>query len=57
MDVNSYAAARLGYDWGMSGLNTTAKNLGIALEGHHTALPDAMACYEVYRKVANVVGK
>ncbi|MBI4059613.1 3'-5' exonuclease, partial [Candidatus Giovannonibacteria bacterium] len=36
LDVNSYAAARLGYDWGMSGLNTTAKNLGIALEGHHT---------------------
>ncbi len=51
-DVNSYAAARLGYDWGMSGLGPTAKSLGITLEGHHTALPDAMATYEVYKKVA-----
>jgi len=53
LDVNSYAAAKLGYQFGASGLSSTAKSLGISLEGHHTALPDAMACYEVYKKVSS----
>jgi len=54
LDVNSYAYGKLGYQWGESGLSTTAKKLKIKLDGHHTALPDAMACYEVYKKVAQM---
>lgn len=52
LDVNSYAAAKLGYQFGASGLNATAKSLGISLEGHHIALADAMATYEVYKMVS-----
>ena len=45
LDVNSYAAAKLGLEWGKAGLGTLSKQLGIKLEHHHTALSDAMACY------------
>ena len=50
-DAHSYAAAKLGLEWGSSGLSTTTKNLGIEILGHHSALPDAIACFEVYKKV------
>ncbi|MBI2610251.1 3'-5' exonuclease [Candidatus Giovannonibacteria bacterium] len=50
-DITSYAYSKLGYEWSELGLGGTAKKLGISNEKHHTALADAMACYEVYKKV------
>lgn len=51
LDINSYAHAKLGYDWNETGLSALCKRLGISLDNHHTALADALACYEVYKRV------
>ena len=51
LDINSYAQAKLGYDWNETGLSALSKKLGIKLDNHHTAMADAMACYEAYKKV------
>lgn len=52
LDVNSYAFAKLGYNWGESGLSGISKQLGVKLDNQHQALADAMACYEIYKKIA-----
>lgn len=52
LDIHSYAVAKMGYDWNDSGLSTICQKLGIKLEQHHTALPDAMACYKIYKYVS-----
>ncbi|OGF69208.1 hypothetical protein A2643_04075 [Candidatus Nomurabacteria bacterium RIFCSPHIGHO2_01_FULL_39_220] len=52
LDINSYAYAKLGYDWNETGLSALCKKLGISLENHHTAMADALAAYEVYKKVS-----
>lgn len=49
-DVNSYAAAKLGYQFGTKGLSTLTKEYGIKLENHHTALADAIAAFELYKR-------
>lgn len=51
LDVNSFAKAKLDLDWGVGGLSTISKNLGVSRENEHTALCDAMATYEVYKKI------
>ena len=50
LDVNPYAAAKLGYQFGENGLGTLSKNYGINLENNHTALADAIAAFELYKK-------
>jgi|SRR3989344_6816532 len=56
LDVHTYAVAIKGYDRNESGLSFLSKELGIDLDNHHTALADAMACYEVYKKVSRETG-
>jgi len=51
LDVNSFAIAKLGYEWHEVGLVGLSKRLDIAHENHHTGLSDAMACYEIYKKL------
>nr|KKS46979.1 MAG: polymerase III epsilon subunit protein [Candidatus Giovannonibacteria bacterium GW2011_GWF2_42_19] len=51
LDVNSYAVAKLGYEWHEVGLGGLSKRLDIVHENHHTALADATACYKIYRKL------
>lgn len=51
LDVNSFAAGKLGYDWGSVGLHTLSKKLGIQTGNHHNALSDAKACFEIYKKL------
>lgn len=51
LDVHSWAVALLGYEWNDSGLSSMCQKLGIKLENHHTAMADAMATYELYKKV------
>ena len=53
LDVNPYASAKLGYDFGSKGLGTLSKDYGINLESHHTALADAIATFELYKKAVN----
>ncbi len=50
-DVHSFAAAKLALEWGASGLNNTAKHLGVEIIGHHSALPDSQACFQIYKKL------
>ena len=52
LDINSYAYAKLDYDWNDTGLSALCKKLGISLENHHTAMADALASYEVYKIVS-----
>lgn len=51
LDVNPFAVGKKGWVFGENGLGSMTKLLGIKLENHHTALADAVATYEVYRKV------
>jgi len=51
LDVNSFSAGKLGLDKGFSGLTRISNVLGITVDVHHNALPDAMTCYEVYKRL------
>jgi len=51
LDVNSYAAGKLDYEWGSVGLFTLSKKLAITTGNHHNALSDSKACFEIYRKL------
>ena len=53
LDVHTYVAAKMGYDRNESGLSFLCQKLGIDPGRYHTALADAMACYEVYKRVAS----
>ncbi|OGF82414.1 hypothetical protein A3B18_03670 [Candidatus Giovannonibacteria bacterium RIFCSPLOWO2_01_FULL_46_13] len=50
LDINPYAAAKLGYVFGEKGLGSLSKEYGLEFENHHTALADAMASFELYKK-------
>ena len=50
LDVNSFAYGK-GYDIGALGVSSLSKKLGIESVGRHTALPDAMATYQIYKKL------
>ena len=52
LDVNSFAAGKLGLDKGFSGQTRISKILGVKVETEHSALPDALVCYEIYKKLA-----
>ncbi|MDP3785243.1 MAG: 3'-5' exonuclease [bacterium] len=52
LDVHTYVVAKMGYDRNESGLSFLCQKLGISPGNHHTAMADAMACYEVYKRVA-----
>ena len=57
LDVNPYIVAKMRWVFGENGLSSTSKKLDVKLEKHHTALADAMATYEVYKKVSRETPK
>jgi DNA polymerase III epsilon subunit-like protein len=51
LDINSFAVAKMGVPFGENGLSSFLKILNISFENHHTALADAIASFELYKRV------
>ncbi|MBI2023947.1 3'-5' exonuclease [Candidatus Giovannonibacteria bacterium] len=51
LDVNAFICGKLGCIFGEKGLSSFSKEFNINLDKHHTALADAMAAYELYKKI------
>lgn len=50
LDINSFICGKKGFIFGEKGLSSFSREYNISLEKHHTALADALAAFELYKK-------